>query len=347
MTTLEGARRPWPRRKLLTAMVLVLLAGGTLFLGQLREAGVGTPLDPAALLLRVLGLGLAVRAVSLVVLAVPWLRLASGAQRFRLTLTEEEIVLNDGERKETGQLQDLLTVVEEGDWQRRPAGRRNTFVYALLAGTRAQPYLTIPPVFADTPGSIAERLMRSGQPAPFPATEEELPSRTYQRATRGDLDPHTIAVRHGRGWLRRGPYASSLLLIALIDGFARSGVAILDAPVLVVVVLGLLLIPLGWIFLTLRAMRSRQGLAMVLTPRYLLLRSRGGVIATEWDEIKKVRVAERMSWSILGGLEAARTLVIERSARDSDIRYQDAYLGLPIEAAKGLLESYRQRAHLS
>ena len=100
-------------------------------------------------------------------------------------------------------------------------------------------------------------------------------------------------------------------------------------------------VPVGWVLLTRRDIASRRGLALVLTPSELLLRTRSGVIRTVWGSLLRVTLDGRLAWSVLEGVHRARALVLKRRGADP-ITYDEAYLGVPAEVAQTLLDAYRR-----
>ena len=102
-----------------------------------------------------------------------------------------------------------------------------------------------------------------------------------------------------------------------------------------------MLVPLGWLVLALRHVAPRKGLALVLTPAELMLRTRAGVLAIPWPDLVKVSVAERPSFSVLLGLHTARALVLTRRDAPS-VRYDEEYLGLPAYVVAAIADAHRR-----
>jgi hypothetical protein len=200
-------------------------------------------------------------------------------------------------------------------------------------------------VFELSPGELAEAIMRWRGPLEVREgsleTPKELGSKVYDEAARTGAVPGGIVIRHGRGWLARGPYASVLLGIAIVEGVLRSSPtarALLGPEMVAIVASVLFLVPLGWIALSLREVRPRRGLALVLTPTEALIRTRGGVVRTPLESLAKATVDERRAWSVVLGIHRQRTLVIERKDAPA-IRYDEAFLGAPADVVAALLEA--------
>lgn len=312
-----------------------------------REMVAGTAIDPLALLMRLLAVGLTTRALILGYRLAKRMIVASRASRARLVLAPEGLALHDGSRTITFDRAAITSIVEAGMWQtRRTSGRRWADVL-VVGSARDQLYLAIPPLFEHSPGVLAEKLMRWLGPAPY---DEErsfpdpapLASKVYDDAARGITGLGTLVVPHGEGWARRGPYATILLAIVMIEGLARLEVE-LPADLLafaIGAVLVALVFPLGWWLMTRREISVRKGIALVLTPAELLLRTRAGVHRARWGKLQRVSIDSKRAFSVLDGIHETKTLVLKRKD-DEPIRYDEAFLGLPAEVAQALLDGYR------
>jgi len=160
----------------------------------------------------------------------------------------------------------------------------------------------------------------------------------------GERPPGVAVIEHGRGWLRRGPYATMLLGVAALEGWLRSTEATraqLGATAPLVVVLCLLIVPVLWVVLTRRDMAPRKGIALLLTPAELMLRTRSGVHRVGWPQVARVEIASRTAWSILFGAHESRSLIVHRKG-DDPISYAEPFLGAPAEVVQSLCESYRK-----
>jgi hypothetical protein len=331
-------------RGLLGPMLAATAWAGATF----REMVTGS-VDPLALFMRLLAIGLTVRALFLFGGLVRRVALGLGASRARLVLMDEGLYarLPDGEHVMLRR--EIAGVAEHGAWQGR-GGRRFSPVY-VVGSTAAPLFVTLPPIFDETPGVLAERLMRwvGSRELPEAPTFPDpvgLASKAYDDAAAGTLSAGTLAVKHGTRWLRGGPYSSILLAIAVTEGWARAPEAVRDAvgpwPVVGAVIVSLV-VPLGWILVARREIAPRHGLAMVLTPAEVLFRTRSGVLRTRWSKLARVNIDERSAWSVLEGFHRARALVLRRK-EDEPIRYEEVFLGIPAEVAQVLLDAYRRGA---
>ncbi len=329
--------------------LLAPLLAATAWAGATFREMVSGPVDPFALFMRLLAIGLSVRALFLLGGLVRRIALGIGASRARLVLMEGGLFarLPDGEHAILKS--EIAGIAEHGAWQGR-GGRRYSPVY-VVGSTPVPLFLTLPPIFEETPGVLAEHLMRWLGPKDEPETPtfpdpSGLASKIYDDAASGTLAVSTLRVLHGTRWLRGGPYSSMLLAIAIADGWLRAPEALRDAvgpwPVIGAVAASIV-VPLGWIALAWREISPRHGLAMVLTPAEVLFRTRSGVLRTRWGKLARVTIDERNAWSVLEGFHRARALVLRRK-EDEPIRYQEVFLGIPAEVAQVLLDAYRRGA---
>ena len=108
-----------------------------------------------------------------------------------------------------------------------------------------------------------------------------------------------------------------------------------------VAALCLLLVPVLWIVLTRRSMAARKGIALVLAPAELLLRTPSGVLRVPYADIARLEVKSHTVWSLLEGAGQTRSLLIHRKEEGS-INYAEAFLGVPAEVALALCDGYRK-----
>ena len=106
------------------------------------------------------------------------------AQRYKLALADDGLLLRTPEADFAVAKEDVLDVREHGAWGER-SGRRWADVYIVTRPSSGRTHLALPPVFTLTPGVLAERLMRwrgaievpgSGAREPEPAA---LPSKIF------------------------------------------------------------------------------------------------------------------------------------------------------------------------
>jgi hypothetical protein len=335
-------------RGLVAIMVAVLAWTGAVF----RELVAGTPIDPLGLFMRLLALAMTVRAFLLAREIARRVSTWARARGSTLILAPEGLWARLPEGEVAVERDEIVGVTERGTWQTRSAGRRYSPVYVVVASPM-RTHVELPPIFDATPGVLAERLMRwRGAPAlpeeprfPDPAP---LASKVYEDAARGVRDATTTVVRHGDGWMRRGPWATVLLGVALLEGFARASAeeqAALGAPIVLAAGIALVMVPMVWIFATRRSIAPRMGLAMVLTAAELLMRAKGGVLRVRWPSLQRLTIDARGRLSVIEGWAIQRALVIKRKD-GPPITYDEAYLGVPAEVALTLCEAYASGALL-
>ena len=150
-------------------------------------------------------------------------------------------------------------------------------------------------------------------------------------------------VRHGAGWLRRVPFAAVLAALVFLDGALRT-------PQLELGYLGLLplagvvvcsLVPLAWLYVALRHVVPRRGLALVATPAEVLMRTREGIVRASWPHLEGVSVQAEPALTVLEGWTRRRRMVLKRDGDRHPICYDEAFLGVPADAVAALLEAYR------
>jgi len=331
------------RRALLTPFIAAFLWAAVVFREAQRQ-----PLEPVALVLRLLALALTVRALLLLTQLGQRLLTSLKRERYGLALTEQGLLYRTPDTDHAILRADVLDVREPGHWRER-GGARWAEVYLVTRPSVGRSYLALPPLLDATPGVLCERLMRWRGVLQAPEAREtprptELPSKLFDEAARGQLPAGVVALRHGRGWLRRAPHATVLFGIVLLDGYLR-----LPAPVRgqlgllmpALIVLCLVAVPLGWLSLMRADMAPRKGLSFVLTPAELMLRTRAGVLRVPWDELGKLEIVSRAGWSIVAGAHDSRTLTLNRKD-DPPIHYSEAFLGVPAEVVIALCEAYKK-----
>ncbi len=343
---LEGQRPPLIDAESIRGVVAILVAVLAWAGSAFRNMVADSPTDPLSLFMRFVAFAMTARALLLgreiVTRCAVWLH----ARNSVLVLSPEGLWGRVLGHEVVAAREDVLGVVERGTWQTRNAGRRFNPVYVVLT-SGAPTHLELPPIFDATPGVLAERLMRwLGAPVlpetphfPEPAA---LASKVYEDAARGIRDPRTTVIQHGQGWMRRGPWATVLLALAILESFVRTGELTADpmnAAVAGCIALVLVLVPMGWIWSTRRAISPRLGLAMVLTPAELLMRVKGGVLRVHWSKLQRLSIDVRGRLSPLEGWALHRTLVLKRKD-GAPILYDEAYLGAPAEVALTLCDAY-------
>ncbi|MDQ3031099.1 MAG: hypothetical protein M3Y87_01685, partial [Myxococcota bacterium] len=335
-------------RAVVAMFVAVLAWAGAVF----REQVTGTPIDPFALFMRLVALAMTVRALLLGREIAARVAVWARARGCTLVLAPEGLWARLPQGEVSAERDEIVGITERGTWQTRRAGRRYSPVYVVLASPM-QTHLELPPIFDATAGVLAERLMRwRGAPAlpeeprfPDPAP---LASKVYEDAARGVRDATTVVIRHGEGWMRRGPWATVLLGVAILEGFARASSEeqdALGAPVVGAAGIALVMVPMIWIFVTRRSIAPRMGVAMVLTSAELLMRAKGGVLRVRWPNLQRLSIDVRGRPSAIEGWAIQRALVIKRKD-GAPITYDEAYLGVPAEVALTLCDAYASGALL-
>jgi hypothetical protein len=348
-------------RAIMAPFLAAFMWAATIF----REVQSGNALDPLALLLRLLALAMTVRALTLLWMLGRRLRLRLRYSRYALALTPEGILYRTPDMDLALPREDILEVRERGKWRDR-GGRRFADVYVITQPRSGRLYVALPPLFERTPGVLAERLMRwlgpppdasdadaepaegaASQPSAADSTEagaHPLASELWERVARGERPTGVTAIPHGRGWLQRGPYASMLLGLAVLEGYLRLPPATrerIDATVPLVLVGALVIVPVGWLLLTRSQLKVRRGLAGILTPTELLLRTRSGLLRVAWPVVQRADIESRAAWSLLLGAHEARTLAIRRKAA-LPLQYQESFVGVPLEVLAALCDAYRR-----
>lgn len=349
---LAGERPPLIDDESVRALVAVLVAVLAWTGAAFRELVTGTPIDPLALFMRLLALAMTLRAALLGRGIVTRLALWARARECTLVLAPEGLWARLPGGEVSAERDEIVGVTERGTWQTRRAGRRYSPVYVVVASPM-QTHVELPPIFDATPGVLAERLMRWRGAAPLPEEPRfpdpaPLASKVYEDAARGVRDASTVVIRHGDGWMRRGPWATVLLGIAVLEGFARASAEeqqALGAPVVGAAGIALVMVPMAWIFMTRRSIAPRLGVAMVLTSAELLLRAKGGVLRVRWPSLQRLSIDVRGRLSAIEGWALQRALVIKRKD-GAPITYDEAYLGVPAEVALTLCDAYASGALL-
>lgn len=337
-------------RALLAPFLAGFMWAATIF----RELQADQPFDPLALLLRLLALALSVRALVLLAQFTRRLRLWLRTRRHALALTPDGLLYRSPSGDVAILRDDILDVRERGRWGDR-AGRRFAEVYVVTRPASGRTHLSLPPLFERTPGVLVERLMRwlgpradeaaaPGERSLPQANPDALPSKLWEQVASGAQVDGVCAIPHGSAWILRGPYASVLLGLAVLEGFIRLPEANREAAgstMPLVLVGALIIVPIAWFAFTRAHIKPRLGLAMVLTPAELLLRLRSGVMRVAWAQVAGAELETRAAWSILLGAHEARALVLRRK-NAAEIRYHESFVGMPVEVVASLCEAYRK-----
>jgi hypothetical protein len=340
----EGAR----------ALIAPFLAGFMWAAVVFRELQTHATLDPMALLFRVLALALTLRAIRVLYGLARRQRLAHRRRRYALVLTDEGLLFRSPDGGDVVVPKDEIIDVREHGATALSSRRslRWAEVYVVTHPESPRLYVSLPPIFGRGPRALAELLMRwrgGLAVAPLTAATEAaptLPSKLWEQAAAGERAPGVLAIKHGSAWLKRGPYASLLLGLAVLDGYVRMSPAeqrALNPTPALLLAAALVVVPLGWVLLSRLNMAARRGLALVITPRELLVRVRSGVTRIAWPDVTRCEVASRMSWSLLQGTYEARSLVVTRK-RESAVQCNEAFLSVPAEVVAAVCEFYRKNS---
>lgn len=339
---LRGHRPPLLRGEGWRGLVYPLLAVGLVVVAFDRESSMKAALDPVALGLRAIAIALALRSLPALRALGRRLRLAAKASAHTLRLDEDALVWTgpDGEHRIE---RDALVRVHVGDGHLELP--RVWLVHRPVDGVA----LTgLPPLFDDSAEALGKRIEQWRGEIEAPATVEHPKparegSKVYDAAADGSVAPGAAVIRHGLGWLRRVPFAAVLAAGVFLDGAFRT-------PSLQLGYLGLLpivgvvvctAIPFGWILVALRHVRPRRGLALVATPAEILMRTRDGILRASWAHLESISIRREPALTILEGWTQRRRVILKRDGERNPIRYDEAFLGVPADAAVALLESYR------
>lgn len=333
----------------LSALLAPAVAAAVWVYSLHRDTTVATSIDPLGLLVRIVALVLSVRAAFLIVELTRRLGVLFDVKSYSMALADEGILY----RSPTGDVamlrSDIVDIVERGDWRGR-SGRRYSEVFFITRPSSGRLYVEIPPVFDVTSGAFAERMMRWRGPlaAPNDAPPQSLDlarSRLFDDVASGARPEGVAVIKHGRAWMRKGPYATVLVGAAVFIGYARLPVDTLrqlGATMPVLIGSCLLAVPFLWTMVIRREIRPRKGIALVFTPTDSLMRTKSGVLRVPHADIVRSTVEVRSSWSLLEGYHGTKRLLLSRRNAE-DIRYDEAYLGVPAEVAQSLFDAYRKR----
>lgn len=345
---LRGARPPFLDAEGIRAVASPLLCAVVWSAAVFREVLTGTSIDPIAFGLRIVALGLTLRVLLLGARMAERLVLWAQAKQYALVLTREGLLYRTPRVDVAIPREAVVGVLEQGRWRERGGVGRASPVYVVTDPETGRTHVTLPPIFDGSPGRLAERLMRwhggweEPEEAPS-APPHELASQVYDEAAAGRAGPGVTAIRHDRSWMKKGPYVVVLIGVAAAEGILRGGPEVwnaIDPAIGGGLVVALALVVLRWFWMQRREIAPRKGLAMVLTPAELLIRTRSGMVRTRWADVVSASVTTKRTWSVLEGAHDARQLVISRRGAQP-IRYDEPYLGAPVEVAQVLIDAYR------
>jgi hypothetical protein len=320
------------RALLVTPLLAAFMIAAATFLEQQRG-----PLDPVGLVLRLLALSLAVRSVVLCVPLVGRIRTYLHHRDYKLALTEAGLLLRTPQCDVAVEKRDIIDVCE----QLRPRKEREPGWSLLFVVTRPQSgrlYVSIPPVFARTPSLLVEQLTAWSssdvQAEAVVHAGADAPSGTGES---------NVTIPWRRGLPARGPYATMLLGVVLLEGYLRMPEAMrarLTTLVISVVVACVIVLPLAWLSLRRLRMGPRDGAALRLSSAEFIVSTRRGPQHIRWREVTRVEAQVNAMWSLLSGVHEVRALVLRRFGVDT-IRRTDEMLETPIEVVSRICEAYR------
>ncbi|MBN1653422.1 MAG: hypothetical protein JXA30_06565 [Deltaproteobacteria bacterium] len=314
----------------------------------LRENLSDHPLDPLALLLRLIALAFTLRAVLMGKMLWSRFRAWSAYRRYGLALTDYGLVLRTPACDLVVDRNDIVGIREQG-YVFRPRGRRWRDVYVITRPQSGRHYLAIPPFFESTSTLLAEKLTRwLGVPShptnpihPKPGTSI---SGLYNKIASGERPEGITVIRNSSSWIKLGPYATVLLGVAILYGYLRLPVDAWGrisplAPL--VLVLTLVVVPSAWGWLTWQNIKPRRGIALLLTPAEMVMRAKQQLLRVRWSNLLRVDIDLKSVWSVLEGVNENKTLVILRR-NEPEIRYREIFLDEPLEVVLVLIEAYRK-----
>jgi hypothetical protein len=334
---------PRARSAMLAPFIASFLWAGVVFREQQTH-----PLDPIALLLRALALAFSARAVVLWVQLLREWRVSFAHARYALALTDEGLLLRTPQADYALAKEDIVDVRQRGAWQERrdPSAE----VYVVTRPRSGRSHLALPPLFASSPGVLAEHLMRwrgavqaaTEQPARTPA---DLPSKLLDAVAGGERPEGVAVIAQSRtAGLRRAPFATILLGVTVLDGLVRLPSALRSRAASsagLVIALCLGVVPIAFWLFERRRVAPQKGIALLLTPAELLWRSRAGAHRLKWSDVARVDVSSRRGWSIVRGPYEARALVLQLKD-GSSVQHDEAGFAAPAEVAAALCDGYRK-----
>lgn len=311
----------------LVMLTLALLLGGG---AVLRELTLDNPLDPLAMVLRLLTAAVLLRGIVGVVDLVRARRRTRGASAQALVLGEDALRwTRPGGTHE---------IPRESVWN---VCETDAGVRLIVQPTKGDAIVALPPIFDASPALLAASLRRwLGTPRVPEGEVVRLASKAYDAAAAGEVAENMAVLRHGWGWLRRGPFLALLFALVFLDGTLRlpPGTSLGLLPMAGLIACAF--VPLAWLWSAVRDISPRKGVAMVVTPAEVIMRTRGGVLRATFRRIDDVTIESTPTWSLLDGATPHRKLTIMRRG-DTPIRYDEAYLGVRAEVAKALLDAFR------
>ena len=313
-------------QSLLTLTLAIVFAGSAV----LRELALDNPLDPLAMALRLLTAAALLRGVMGSVDLARSRRIVHRASAQQLELADDALVWTHPSGR--------VRIPRETIWN---VCETDGGVRLIVQPDAGNAIVALPPIFDASPALLAARIRRWRGRATVPSADVvRLASKAYDAAATGEIGENMAVVRHGWGWLRRGPFLALLFALVFLDGSLRlpPGTSLGLLPMAGLIACGF--VPLAWLWSAVRDISPRKGLAMVVTPAEVIMRTRGGVLRATFRRVTEVTIESSPTWSLLDGAKPHRKLAIGRK-NDHPIRYDEAYLGVSAEVAKALLDGFR------
>lgn len=312
------------RRAIMAPLLAAFLWSAATFVAQLRGE-----LDSIALLLRLFALCLTVRSVIVLATLLGRVRVYFQYRRHALALADEGMLLRTPFADVALQKSDIVDMRIQSTTH---SGRGLVWAELYLV-TRPQSgrcWLGLPPIFARTPELLLEQLTQW---------------RGELTAAASDAAPSTTVVEARRGLPRRGPYATMLLGVVLLESFLR-----LPDPARVqvggwvaAVIAGcLLVVPALW-FGVARFRNGPKGRPLLTLDSTGFSVARGaGQRRVPWTQVTRVETRLRSSWSLVLGAHEVRELQIG-SFDASATRLSEERVGMPVEVVCALCDAYRHQ----
>jgi hypothetical protein len=316
---------------------------------HLRETIVGHPLDVWALMLRLLALALTVRALILGRHLIKRLLGWVNPSRYGLALAPEGLVLRTP-RGDTAISREDIVDIRECSRQSDRSGRRWLEVFLVINPETGRTWVPIDP-FLDAKSSVlAARLTRWRGPVTasdaesFPDPDRHAGT-LFKEVDAGSRLQGITVVPLGRAWLKRGPYASVLLGLAVLDGFIRfkpMARATTAPTVPLAIAICLIAVPVVWLVVVHRQLGPLTRAALLMTPAGILIRIRSGIDQIRWPQLFRVDIDSKRVWSMFEGMYESRSIVYY-GEDGFTVSINEAYLGMPADVVVAVAQAYLSR----
>lgn len=311
------------RRALLSPLLAGFLWSAAVFVEQLRG-----PLDSLSLLLRLLALAITLRSA---LLALTWLRRAriyAQHRRYALAISDEGLLLRTPRTDVALVRDDIVEICAQTVLARGREGSGWADVYIVTKPQSGRTFACLPPVFSRNSELLAEQLGQwRGDVSVAPDSEPAS----------------TTEIDRKRGFPRRGPIATVLLGLVLLESYLRLPEAARSYAtgwVAAVVVTCTVLIPAAWLLAERVRLGPGRAPLLSISASHVSLATRRGARRMTWSQATKIEVRIRGSWSLMQGAHDVRALSV--GAFDaSAVQFGEEQLALPIDVARALCDAYR------